>query len=417
MSSAESSSLRRISQLVEGELSSLATHALSVLRAPNPAGAGAAAPSPPSAAHVPLSVVQSRPPANGAQNVSQSSLNAQELTRNSSGPNQSQHMLEMLENFGRDSEALPPSAPVPAQRTLLQTPPTDPPSPHLPNFAKRPSKLKTSQLTNLSFEDETTADGTTSLLRPSRHSAKVRFPPFPALPDPVSSLNSSAKPVNAARKKTLFCRKCGATGRGADTDCIPHNLACVGRAVDLSASKPRSLCKKTLAEGTSFTQTSNSLLASRADPRALDAHYSYLSHLQRQLKKAEEERTDFRKKTLEAESRAQTLRQAISGLTMRDQSMERSGLGFFESILRTNKLKKQRQMRMLEDQERARQESLEVSRRAAEKENQAVEGLLTERRMRIIQNIAKIRNRSELRRQQNLLADKMISALKQVSGI
>jgi hypothetical protein len=221
----------------------------------------------------------------------------------------------------------------------------------------------------------------------------------------------------SAPKVVLKCNHCGGHGHGEGIDCISHTLGCVCKAVELSASRGRSFRK------TGFPGSNHKKIPQNVSPpfnefqRTQQNHFSYLEYLRKQLKLAEEDRIDYKKRTLEAENRVQCLRQEIYQVAAKDAQMVPAHLSNIDTIVRTNKEKRFRQLRLREEQERTMIDNQEHSRRVAEKEHEAIEELLTERRMRIIQNITKIRNRSELRKAQDALANRMISALKQVNEI
>lgn len=273
------------------------------------------------------------------------------------------------------------------------------------------------------------SDRPESATKKLRLSQKVSFPPYPsqerqksARGGDTQNLGKSAtntrtlhQAAQSSRKISYRCHHCGALGHGTDIDCIAHNLGCVYQAMNVSARQTSTKFRRTTGDSAQKQlNTSRSIM----DPQKnIFTNSEYLEYLQKQLRTVEAERLEHKRRVLETEAQINVIRKEIYNLTAPDSLPSNRDYNCLETIIKTNKERKirQRQLRIEFDKSTLAKEA--ENRRAAEQDNELIEDLLTERRMKILENIAKIRNRSELRRKQNQLADRMILALKHVNGL
>lgn len=265
---------------------------------------------------------------------------------------------------------------------------------------------------------------------------KVVFPPYKISKAPLqgSSRNqSAAKPTpfqvqtketarsRPASKIKVCCAHCGGGSHGVDVAAVYHNIGCVCRSLDVSARMTgnrlfKSATKKNPSELKLNLSTIDPKTAHEAFDGTAKGRSNYLEFLLKQLQKTEKEHLEHKRRCLQAESQIQSIRREICQVRSRDPVEEQRDPKRMESMLLALKEQRLRQKRIREVHEQTMIETAREHKRFEEKENELIEDLLTERRTRIMENITRIKNRNELRAQQNRYADQMLIALKRVQS-
>ena len=140
----------------------------------------------------------------------------------------------------------------------------------------------------------------------------------------------------------------------------------------------------------------------------------YLEYLQEQLRTTEIERWSFKEKVKESEFSIHVLKQEVHNLQVELETGEDVNISAVDLLLKTNQERRNRQVKIASAHKKIK---LQEEGQRVENEKMEVDmagRLNSERKMKIADNILKIRERSELRKMRNKMSDKLLCALKKI---
>lgn len=140
----------------------------------------------------------------------------------------------------------------------------------------------------------------------------------------------------------------------------------------------------------------------------------YLQYLQEQLRTTEIERLSFKEKVKESEYSIHVLKQEVHNLQVELETGEDGDISAVDFLLKTNQERRNRQVKIASAHKKIKLQEEEQRIENEEMEVDMAGRLNSERKMKIADNILKIRERSELRKTRNKMSDKLLCALKKI---
>ena len=156
----------------------------------------------------------------------------------------------------------------------------------------------------------------------------------------------------------------------------------------------------------------NGPLTSRKLQNDHSSHYDYLLYLRQQLTKAEEEKLSFRRKANQAEDVIQMIKKEIYQTEVQDEVFSKPSMPIFNLILNTQKEKRIRHNRLISLHDKQYQQEVENLQCSQIKESEIAEKMNLDRKMKIIENLEAIKQRSEFRMKKNQLSNRLLNVIK-----